>query len=252
MIDDKIQTILLRDGALGERVEPWLRSKEDVDLIIATTKETGKNGHGSPPTSGIEAVKEHKPDLLLSAGYRHIIPPDVIEAATVALNCHNSYLPYARGANANVWSIIEDGPVGVTIHEMVEKVDAGPIIAQRRVPLYPDDTGKSLYTRLIDATIGLLEQEWTSIRDNTYETKENSTDDGTYHRSEKFDTLCKLNLEAEMSVEDLLNKLRALTFPPFNNAYFERNGKKYFVDINIQRAENLEGNIQTAGETDDS
>jgi methionyl-tRNA formyltransferase len=249
-MDDMLQTILLRDGPLGERVEPWLRSKNDIDLIVATSKKIRNDQDGRAPTSGIDEIKEHEPDLLLSAGYRHIIPPDTIESATVALNCHNSYLPYARGANANVWSIVEDVPVGVTIHEIVEKVDSGPIVAQHRVPLYPDDTGKSLYTRLIDATIGLLEQEWASIRDNTYETKENPIQNGTYHRGKEFDELRKLNLETEMSMKNLLNKLRALTFPPFNNAYFERNGKKYFVEINIQRAESLEEDIQSARENE--
>lgn len=249
-MSNKVRTILLCDGALGERVEPWLRSKDDVDLVASTSKKSGEKRHGSAPTSGIEVVKEHEPDLLLSAGYRHIITPDAIEASTVALNCHNSYLPHARGANANVWSIIEDGPVGVTIHEIIEKVDAGPIVAQRCVPLYPDDTGKTLYTRLIDATVGLVEQEWESIRSNTYETKENPVERGTYHRSKEFDELCKLDLEAEARVEDILNKLRALTFSPFNNAYFVRDGKKYFVDIDIKRVENLEEEIQSVRENE--
>lgn len=247
---DKVQTVLLRDGAVGDRVEPWLRSRKDVDLLAVTSKKTGENRHGSAPVSGIEIVNEHEPDLLLSAGYRHIIPQEVLDSADIALNCHNSYLPYARGANANVWSIIEEGPVGVTIHEMVEKVDAGSLVAQRRVPVYPDDTGKTVYTRLIDATVGLLEQEWQSIRDDTYETKENLIEEGTYHHSSEFDDLCELDLEAETTVGSVINKLRALTFPPFNNAYFERNGKRYYVDIDIQRAENLEENIQSARENE--
>lgn len=245
---DKAQTVLLQDGAVGDRVEPWLRSRKDVDLLAVTSEKTGENRHGSAPVSGIEIVNEREPDLLLSAGYRHIIPQEILDSADIALNLHNSYLPYARGANANVWNIIEEGPVGVTIHEMVEKVDAGPIIAQRRVPVYPDDTGKTVYTRLIDATVGLLEQKWQSIRDDTYETKENLIEEGTYHHSSEFDELCELDLEAGTTAGDVINKLRALTFPPFNNAYFDRNGKRYYVDIDIQRAENLEENIQSARE----
>jgi len=245
---EKVQTILLRDGAVGDRVEPWLRSKDDVNLITATSKKSEDNRHGSSPTSGLEAVSEHKPDLLLSAGYRHIIPNDILEEADMALNCHNSYLPYSRGANSNVWSIIEEEPVGVTIHEMVENVDAGPIVAQRHVPLYPDDSGKDLYSRLIDATVGLLEDEWELIRDGTYETKENSIEQGTHHRSEEFDELCELDLQAETTVKETIDKLRALTFPPFKNAYFKRNGKKYYVDIDIQEADNIDEKIQSARE----
>lgn len=40
---DKAQTVLLQDGAVGDRVEPWLRSRKDVDLLAVTSEKTGEN-----------------------------------------------------------------------------------------------------------------------------------------------------------------------------------------------------------------
>ena len=38
-----------------------------------------------------------------------------------------SYLPFNRGKNPNVWSIIESTPCGATIHKIDEKIDTGKI-----------------------------------------------------------------------------------------------------------------------------
>ena len=247
-MSSKVRTVLLRDGPVGDRIEPWFRSRDDVDLLLSTSDKIPEENSQKNTSFDLDTIYEREPDLLLSAGYRHIVPKSALEAADIALNCHNSYLPHARGANANVWSIIEDGPAGVTIHEMVEKVDAGPIIAQRKVPVYPDDSGKDIYIRLIDAMVGLLEEEWPSIQDGTYSTKQNPISEGTYHTTDDFDSVCELNLESEKKVIELINILRALTFPPFDNAYFERDGEKYYVKMEIKRENSIGEKIQSASE----
>ena len=48
------------------------------------------------------------------------------------VNLHIAYLPYNRGADPNLWSVLEDTPAGVSIHYVDEGVDTGDIIAQRR------------------------------------------------------------------------------------------------------------------------
>ena len=45
---------------------------------------------------------------------------------------------------------------GVTVHFMVEEVDAGPIVAQQRVPVLPEDTKETLLGRLHPVEHGLL------------------------------------------------------------------------------------------------
>lgn len=78
-------------------------------------------------------------DLTVSYTYRHILPQDVLGAlGNNAVNIHNSYLPWNRGADPNIWSILDGTPRGVTLHYMDAGLDKGDIIAQR---LVTDDVG---------------------------------------------------------------------------------------------------------------
>ena len=56
-------------------------------------------------------------DFIVSYGYRYIIKKNIIDYFHKRIiNLHISYLPYNRGADPNLWSILEDTPSGVTIH----------------------------------------------------------------------------------------------------------------------------------------
>ena len=88
-------------------------------------------------------------DFALSYTYRHIISPEVLAALNhEVLNIHNSFLPFNRGADPNLWSIVSDTPRGVTIHFMDESLDKGHILAQTVVPLLECDTLESSYNAL--------------------------------------------------------------------------------------------------------
>jgi methionyl-tRNA formyltransferase len=220
----------LVDGPLGEKVEDWLQDRNNISLEAAFSGE-----------ERLSEIPDEEPDLIISAGYTHIIPKEIIDVPEKgAVNLHYSYLPYARGANTNVWSIIDDHPAGVSIHYMVEEVDAGPIIAQREVPIYPDDNGRDLYERLIEEQFNLFTEKWEEIRDGTASTQPNPIEEGTYHRSTEFDDLCQLDLDDEMTIGETIDLLRALTYPPYKNAYFTKEGEKYYVEIDITPEEDIE------------
>jgi methionyl-tRNA formyltransferase len=91
-------------------------------------------------------IAETNPAVILSNGWMFKIRPRVFElAATAALNCHSSHLPEYRGGNVTFAPLI-NGEVqsGVTVHELVEKFDAGRILAQTRVDIMRGDTPESL------------------------------------------------------------------------------------------------------------
>src|SRR5215204_5427520 len=75
--------------------------------------------------------------------------PVFLERFPAVLNVHPSLLPDFRGLRA-VERALEAGveETGVTVHFMVEEVDAGPIVAQQRVPILPEDTKETLLGRL--------------------------------------------------------------------------------------------------------
>jgi methionyl-tRNA formyltransferase len=92
------------------------------------------------------------PDLLVVAAYGRILPREVLEAARLMpLNVHASLLPRHRGASPVEAAILAgDSETGVTIMRITERMDAGPILLQRAVPIAPDDTQGTLKARLAE------------------------------------------------------------------------------------------------------
>jgi methionyl-tRNA formyltransferase len=210
---------------VGEVLYEWLEQRDDATIsVYIETKDE------------LELLREHEIDLVVSAGFRHIVPEEYLDIPPLgAVNIHKSYLPYNRGANHNVWSIIEDNPAGVSIHYMTAEVDGGPIIDRRKVPVEPDDNARDLYERLEKAQIQQFKETWPEIRDGTAETVEQDLDEGTYHRKSDFVSLWELNREERVEVGEFIDRLRALTFPPYKNAYFIEDGEKYYVEIDVTR-----------------
>jgi phosphoribosylglycinamide formyltransferase-1 len=94
-------------------------------------------------------VAAHDVELVVGAGYMRILSPVFLERFPAVLNVHPSLLPDFRGLRA-VERALESGveETGVTVHFMVEEVDAGPIVAQERVPVRAGDTEETLLERL--------------------------------------------------------------------------------------------------------
>src|SRR6202022_5061686 len=66
------------------------------------------------------------------------------------LNIHPSLLPRHRGPEPIYWTSINgDAEAGITIHQTVPRIDAGPILAQRRVAVSKDDNAGTLSKRLV-------------------------------------------------------------------------------------------------------
>ena len=96
-----------------------------------------------------DRVARYEVGLVVGAGYMRVLTPVFLERFPAVLNVHPSLLPEFRGLDA-VKRALEAGTkrTGVTVHFMVEEVDAGPVISQEEVPILPDDTEETLMERL--------------------------------------------------------------------------------------------------------
>ena len=96
----------------------------------------------------IDAVAQREPDLVVLAGFMRILSGAFVSRWPI-LNVHPSLLPSFPGAKAAEDALAHGVKVtGVTVHFVVEEVDAGPIVAQQAVPIEPDDTPASLHDRI--------------------------------------------------------------------------------------------------------
>ena len=99
-----------------------------------------------------EALRERSIDLVCLAGYMRILSRAFIDAYPGRiLNIHPSLLPSFPGLDAQKQAL-EHGVkwTGCTVHFVDETLDGGPIILQRVVPVYHDDTVESLATRILE------------------------------------------------------------------------------------------------------
>jgi methionyl-tRNA formyltransferase len=111
-----------------------------------------------------EGVAALAPRVVVSHGYRRILRAPVLAAAPERfVNLHIALLPYNRGADPTLWSVLEATPSGVAIHHIDAGVDTGDVIAQRAVALAGDDTLATAYARLQAAMLALLVETWPAI-----------------------------------------------------------------------------------------
>jgi len=99
----------------------------------------------------VAALRARHIDLVCLAGYMRVLSSGFIEAYPGRiLNIHPSLLPSFPGLNAQQQALDHGAESsGCTVHFVDETLDGGPIIAQRVVPLYDNDTVESLSARIL-------------------------------------------------------------------------------------------------------
>ena len=96
----------------------------------------------------LKVVKYEKPDLVVLAGYMRILPAFFVAEFPRMINIHPSLLPLYRGLNTYERVLADGGSThGTTIPQVIEELDAGPVIAQESVAILPDDTPDTLRER---------------------------------------------------------------------------------------------------------
>jgi len=103
-------------------------------------------------------IKQKKPQVGILASFGAILPQKIIDSFPRGiLNLHPSLLPKYRGPSPVQTAILNgDQETGLTIIKMDEEVDHGPIVAQFREKIKPDDTAATLYRRLFRAGAEIL------------------------------------------------------------------------------------------------
>lgn len=106
----------------------------------------------------LERLAAMKPDVLVSAHYRRMVSAEFLAIfPRGGVNLHASLLPRFRGRAPINWVLVEgETETGVTLHEMTDAPDAGPILGQRSFAIDRDDTALSLTGKACVATRDLL------------------------------------------------------------------------------------------------
>jgi methionyl-tRNA formyltransferase len=120
-------------------------------------REPAVHRRGAPAAAALPAA-----DIAISWLYSQILPPaDLAAYPHGILNMHGGKIPEYRGASVLQWAIINgERELGITWHELVAEVDAGPIWAETTIPIPSDATGAEMREAMISAGIELFPQAW--------------------------------------------------------------------------------------------
>lgn len=191
-------------------------------------------GNAFKEAANIEKLKSLNLDYIIGIHYPYIIPSAILNIPQIGfLNLHPAYLPFNKGWHTPSWAIIENTPYGATLHFMAEALDAGDIIHQKQIEINPADTADALYKKVLVLELEVFKEALPAILSlNPKRIKQ--TSEGTAHNKSQLKKHQELELNKLYSGEELINNLRALTTNKLEEAmYFEKDGKKYFVQVNI-------------------
>ncbi len=174
----------------------------------------------------IERIRAWAPDLIVVAAFGQILPPAVLRIPRYgALNVHASLLPRWRGAAPIQAAILAgDERTGVTIMQMDEGLDTGPILAQRETAIGPLETAGQLEERLAQMGAELLIEVLPDYLAGRLQPRPQPEEGVTLARRLPKEAA---RLDWNESAEALARRVRA--FAPKPGAYTEWEGKRLKV-----------------------
>jgi methionyl-tRNA formyltransferase len=106
-----------------------------------------------------------EPDLICVTGFPWRLPPELITLPRLgSINTHPALLPRYRGPDPVFWQLMNgETETGLTTHRIEPDFDTGPILAQVKVPILPDDDGEAIFARLLPLGPALFVQALAAV-----------------------------------------------------------------------------------------
>jgi methionyl-tRNA formyltransferase len=210
------------------------RYEEEIRSVVAGTECLVSDGSRLCEPEILDQARKLRAEMAVSVLFGYLLRKEFLQLfPRRCINLHPALLPYNRGAYPNVWSIVEGTPAGVTLHYIDEGVDTGDIISQKEVTVEATDTGASLYRKLELAGLELFQQTWPSLRQGVAPSWPQNTKEVTSHRARDVERIDEIDLGKMYRAGDLVDLLRARTFPPHPGAYFRSKGRKVFLRLEL-------------------
>jgi len=172
----------------------------------------------------VEKLQGISPDFIFSFYYRFMLKPAVLATAMRgAYNMHGSLLPKYRGRVPVNWAVLRgEDMTGATLHEMVEKPDAGRIVDQFPVPILPDDRAIEVFRKVTTAAELLLDRSLAAVLDGMAQPLEQDLSQGGYFRGRNSDDG---RIDWTKGANEIHNLVRAVA-PPYPGAFTMLGGQR--------------------------
>jgi methionyl-tRNA formyltransferase len=201
-----------------------------VGVVTQPDRPVGRKRKITPPPVKVEALKHHipvyqpekirneeslqeildlKPDLIVTAAFGQILPKKLLDAPKFGcINVHASLLPELRGGAPIHYAILQGKKeTGITIMYMVEKLDAGDMISQVKVPIDERDTVGTLHDKLSEAGARLLSETLPKLLNGEITPIQQKDEEATFAFNIKREDE---RIDWNRSGEDIYNHIRGL------------------------------------------
>lgn len=160
-------------------------------------------------TQELEKLQSLKPDVIVVIAYGKILRPAFLQLPPFGcINIHSSLLPRWRGAAPIQSALLAgDTETGVSTMQLVEELDAGDVLLQKRTPIFPEDTTESLHDRLAQLGADLIIETLKGLQSGSLKGTPQNTHEVTF--SEKLSKEMEW-LNPRDPAEILDRKIRAL------------------------------------------
>lgn len=244
LLEHGFEVPLVFTHADSEKENIWFKSVAELCRDLSLEYVTPED-----PNTGewISRIRECRPDIIFSFYYRFMISKDILEIPPYgAYNLHGSLLPAYRGRAPVNWVIIKgEEKTGVTLHEMVVKPDAGPIVAQAEVRIAPDDTPVRLFGKLEEAAARMLDEILPEISEGRIRKIPQDLSKGSYFGGRKPDDG---RIPWGESARGIYNLIRGVTRPYPGAFGFLRDRKIFFWWAAVREGDSLKpGEISIRG-----
>ncbi|TXH04347.1 MAG: formyltransferase [Nevskiaceae bacterium] len=203
----------------------------DVKLVVTHEDAAGENiwfgsvralaqEHGIPVVTPADPhdeatmvlLRAAQPDFLFSFYYRSMLKPAILGIPRRGgYNMHGSLLPKYRGRVPINWAVLHgETESGATLHEMVEKPDAGRIVDQMPVPILPDDTAQDVFAKVLVAAEIVLHRALPALIDGSAVLRPMNLQQGSYFGGRKAEDG---RIDWSRPAAAIHNLVRAVTHP---------------------------------------
>ena len=169
-------------------------------------------------------IRALRPDFLFSFYYRLMLKPGLLAIPkSGAFNMHGSLLPKYRGRTPVNWAILRgETETGATLHEMVEKPDAGRIVDQEAVAILPDELAVDVFGKVTGAAERVLRRSLPRLVDGSAVLRAQDLSRGSYFGGRRPEDG---RIDWSAPAKRIHDLVRAVA-PPYPGAFTEAEGKR--------------------------
>ena len=194
--------------------------------------------HRIKDAEAIETLKKYEADVFVVVAYGQILSREILDMPKkICVNIHASLLPKYRGAAPIQWAVIDgEQYTGVTTMRMEDGIDTGDIIETITYELKSDETGGSLFDKLIELGGKLIVSTLEKIENGTATFTKQDDSNSTYAKmlNKKLGDI-DFSMDA-VSIERLIRGLN-----PWPSAYTSLNGKNLKIWKAVTKEDEYEG-----------